>query len=50
VADPFIIGTPARQTLSFTATVLPASGPDSAPFTVVLTYQALYLFSSGSGW
>jgi len=41
VEAPFIIGTPARQMLSFSATVLPASFPEGAPFTVVLTYQAL---------
>jgi hypothetical protein len=43
------MGTPATQTLSFIATVLPASLPPGAPLMVVLTYQALYLFSSPSG-
>src|SRR5262245_64165618 len=49
VEAPFIIGTPARQMLSFKATVLPASLPEAAPFTVAFTYQALWRFSSPSG-
>ena len=49
VEAPFIIGTPARLTLSFSAMVLPASLPLDAPLIVVLTYQALCLFSSPSG-
>src|ERR1700677_561758 len=49
VEAPFIIGTPARLTLSFSAIVLPASLPLDAPLIVVLTYQALCLFSSPSG-
>src|SRR5262245_56598311 len=49
VEAPFIMGTPARQMLSFSATVLPESLPLAAPFTVVFTYQALYRFSWPSG-
>src|SRR3954467_12442260 len=49
VEEPFIIGTPARQTVSLSAIVLPASLPVGAPLMVVLTYHALYLFSSPSG-
>jgi hypothetical protein len=49
VADPFIIGTPATQTLSLMATVLPANLPPAAPVIVVFTYQAEYLFSSPVG-
>src|SRR5215472_9594974 len=41
VEAPFIIGTPARLILSFSAIVLPASLPLAAPLTSVLTYQAL---------
>src|SRR5258708_29683535 len=48
VEAPFIMGTPARQILSFSAMVLPASLPLGAPLISVLTYQALYLFSSPS--
>src|SRR5437867_12198633 len=44
VEAPFIIGTPARLTLSFSAIFLPASLPPGAPLTSVLTYHALYLF------
>ena len=47
--QPFIIGTPATITLSFTATFLPLSGPESAPLIEVFTYQALCLFSSRDG-
>src|SRR3954451_5140812 len=49
VEAPFIIGTPARQTLSFSAIVLPESLPPEAPLIVVLTYHALYWFSLPSG-
>ena len=43
------MGTPARQTLSFNATVLPASSPWRAPLTSQRQYQALWGFSSGGG-
>jgi hypothetical protein len=46
---PFIIGTPATQTLSLIAIRLPASSPDEAPFMEHLQYQAPSGFSSGSG-
>src|SRR6266852_5652982 len=36
VDAPFIMGTPARQTLSLSATLLPASLPVGAPFTSAL--------------
>src|SRR5687767_5158125 len=45
VEAPFIIGTPARQMLSFSTTRLPASGPDGAPRTSDLTAQAPRRFS-----
>ena len=47
--EPFIIGTPATQMQSLTATVLPASTPLPLPLMSVFQYQALYLFSSGLG-
>src|ERR687893_159687 len=47
--EPFIIGIPATQTLSFMATRLLESGPSEAPFIEHLRYQALRGFSSGSG-
>jgi hypothetical protein len=39
VTLPLIIGTPARQVLSLTATVRPASGPSLAPLMVVRQCQ-----------
>ena len=42
---PFIIGTPATMTLSFTATLLPFNNPEDAPLIDVLTYQALRDFA-----
>ncbi|ALE82281.1 hypothetical protein XF36_03290 [Pseudonocardia sp. HH130629-09] len=48
VADPLVIGTPARQMLSFNATVRPASGPSAAPGTDVVTYQPPSGLSAGS--
>src|SRR5919107_1522165 len=47
--EPFIIGTPATQTLSLMAICLPERGPFSAPLIEHLQYQALRGFSSGSG-
>ena len=47
--DPFAIGTPATQMLSFAATRLPASLPEGAPLMSVLTAQALKRFSSAGG-
>jgi hypothetical protein len=41
MADPFIMGTPARHTLSLIATRLPASGPAAAPAISQRQYQAL---------
>src|SRR4051812_39053945 len=49
VDEPFIIGTPATQTLSLIATVLPASLPPLAPLIVAFAYQAPYLLSSPVG-
>ena len=49
VVEPFIIGTPASATLSFSTTVRPASLPLDAPLTSVLIAQALYLFSLAGG-
>src|SRR5918911_3975196 len=49
VAEPFIIGMPATQILSFMAMRLPAKGPESAPLTEHFQYQALKGFSSGAG-
>src|SRR6058998_858060 len=49
VDDPFIIGTPARQIVSFTTTCRPASGPSAAPLIDVFTYQAWRGSSSGVG-
>src|SRR6185312_847314 len=49
VEAPFIIGTPARHTLSFRTTFFPLSLPEGAPATVVLMYQAACVFSSPSG-
>src|SRR3954449_2090036 len=49
VSEPFIIGTPATAVLSLIATVRPASGPWSAPWTSVLTYQAPSGLSASSG-
>ena len=46
VDAPFIIGTPATATLSFTARVRPASGPSSRPRISVHQYQPLYGLSS----
>ncbi|WHZ12514.1 MAG: hypothetical protein OJF60_002955 [Burkholderiaceae bacterium] len=46
---PFIIGTPATQTLSLIASRLPASLPVAAPWIRVRMYQALYGLSAGSG-
>jgi hypothetical protein len=46
---PIIIGTPARQTLSFSATRRPASLPPGLPLIAVLKYQAPSGFSSGVG-
>ena len=46
---PIIIGTPARQTLSLSATRRPASLPPGAPLIAVFTYQAPCGFSSGVG-
>ena len=48
-AAPTIIGTPARQMLSFSATRRPASLPPGLPLIEVFTYQAPSLFSSGAG-
>ena len=48
-AAPTIIGTPARQTLSFSATRRPASLPLGLPLIAVFTYQAPSLFSSALG-
>ena len=36
IEEPFIIGTPARQTVSFRAIRLPRNGPSGAPLTSVL--------------
>src|SRR6267142_976116 len=47
--EPFIIGTPATQMLSFTATFFPASTPFEEPVMLVLQYHALNRFSSGPG-
>src|ERR671933_85697 len=49
VCEPFIIGTPATAVLSLTATVRPASGPESAPRISVRTYQAPSGLSSSDG-
>ena len=49
VVEPFIIGTPATIVLSLTATVRPASGPSPPSVMSVVTYQALYGLSAGSG-
>ncbi|HZG92624.1 MAG TPA: hypothetical protein VEZ42_20630 [Pseudonocardia sp.] len=46
--DPFIIGTPATDTLSLIAAVRPASGPPAAPEIDVVTYQAPSGLSAGS--
>jgi hypothetical protein len=46
---PFIIGTPATQTLSFRATDLPASGPSCAPSIAQRQYHALSGFSPSEG-
>src|SRR4051795_1980692 len=47
--EPFVIGTPATAVLSLIATVRPASGPSSAPWTSVRTYQAPSGLSPSSG-
>src|SRR3954454_14934274 len=49
VCEPFIIGTPATAVLSLIATVRPASGPSSAPWISVRTYQAPSGLSASSG-
>src|SRR4051794_12878392 len=49
VEEPADIGTPATQTVSFTATRCPASGPESAPAMSVSTAQALSGSSSRVG-
>src|SRR3954451_1961985 len=49
VRDPFIIGTPATAVLSLIATVRLASGPSSAPWISVRTYQAPSGLSDSSG-
>src|SRR3954468_14040140 len=49
VCEPFIIGTPATAVLSLIATVRPARGPSSAPWTSVRTYQAPSGLSASSG-
>src|SRR5579859_1195790 len=49
VTVPFIIGTPATQTLSLIATVLPASGPLGAPEIWDFQYQAPSGLSSADG-
>ena len=45
IEEPFIIGTPARQTVSFSTMRLPRSGPSGAPRTSAFTYHALSGFS-----
>jgi hypothetical protein len=47
--EPFIIGTPATQTLSLIAIFLPAKGPEGAPLIEHFHYQALSLFSAAAG-
>src|SRR3954452_15974592 len=49
VCEPFIIGTPATAVLSLIATVRPASGPSSAPWISVRTYQAPSGLSASPG-
>ena len=49
VVEPFIIGTPATEVLSLTATVFPASGPSPSAVIEVVTYQALNGLSAASG-
>src|SRR5271157_86769 len=49
MAEPFIMGIPARQMLSFNAIFLPASLPALAPFTEHLQYQAFKGFSLPGG-
>jgi hypothetical protein len=48
VRDPLVMGTPATDTLSLIATVLPASGPPGSPGMEVVTYQAPSGLSAGS--
>src|SRR5215471_18897315 len=47
--EPFIIGTPATQTLSLIAIRFPASGPLAAPLMEHFWYQAFSGFSSAVG-
>ena len=49
IEEPFIIGTPARQTVSLSTMRLPLRGPSGAPRTSVFTYQAFSGFSDKSG-
>ena len=48
-ADPFVIGTPARQIESFSATVFPASLPLDAPCTEQRQYHPRSGLSSNDG-
>jgi hypothetical protein len=49
VCEPFIIGRPATAVLSLIATLFPASGPLSAPWISVRTYQAPRGLSASCG-
>ena len=49
IEEPFIIGTPAKQTVSLSAMRLPCREPFEAPRTSVFTYQAFSGFSEMAG-